>query len=309
MKILITEQQFQKLITERHSVSDKVKTLSDFIFDKIKEDLPNREMCRSIFDGIKVKEGSIVCDLFEIGPQFDNVQLHYTIYFPKDDIDIRLLNEKYLPQLNSSYDNETNELVIVTWIYKGEFAYDAESSVYHELTHLYQYRMGMEKRVSLYDAVIELQNNKKIPSYARYVGLAIYYTFPHEQDAFTHQYYALLKDGYDIKPTEFGYFKRFKDIYEILLDYQDNGFVLDAIKSLGFSISSFFQRLDYSLKRFQKKLTNACTLNYYEEKEEQISETVKFETDLKRRHRFYESNDNDMSEFDIKFIKERFYNI
>ena len=89
-----------------------------------------------------------------------------------------------------------------------------------------------------------------------YVALALYYTFPHEQDAFTHQFYK----GEDGRIENFEPFKNCKKAFEIVKNnYAENKEMQKAIHELGYSFKSYFKRLHFGIKRFEHKLLNVKT--------------------------------------------------
>ena len=138
---------------------------------------------------------------------------------------------------------------------------DFAENILHEITHLYQYGMGMKKRVNLYNDVIKLCGNTD--SIAQAVGRTVYYTFKHEQDAMVHQFYGNLLQT-----------KTNEDFENICEDNSEYGNALDYlyvvnnnkddakryIQQLGFSFEQYNKRIYFSYKRFKQKLYNAYIL-------------------------------------------------
>lgn len=196
---------------------------------------------------------------------------------------------------NSYADYDTSYLQIVSAYIGDIIMTDFAENILHEVTHLYQYGMGMKKRVNLYDAAVELcTNNNEI---AQAVGRTIYYMFKHEQDAMVHQFYGHLLQ---IEPH-----KNFEDIceehseYGNALDYlyivnNNNNEAKQYIKQLGFTLEDYNKRIYFGYKRFKQKLYNAFML-YNIEKHNDFN--------IKNESKTYELNLSKQIAFD-KLIKE-----
>ena len=139
---------------------------------------------------------------------------------------------------------------------------DFYETIYHELEHLYQYGMGMEKRKTLYEKTRELheRGNNDINGFD--VGLCCYFSFKHEQDAFVHQFYAQLfqntkNDDFENLIKFYQPYKTMLKAYNVLLKNRNNKSIMNAINYLGYSRSSFIKLVNYRWKRFKRKLLNA----------------------------------------------------
>lgn len=146
---------------------------------------------------------------------------------------------------NSEAEVETNTIKIVSAIIGNYPSDDFYPTIYHELEHLYQYGMGMEKRVGLYEKVRTLINRGRNDINGYYVGLCCYYAFKHDQDAFTHQFYAMIRRCNERKTFEeclngFQPYKTMNKAYDVLVNNQDNPKIMDAINYLGYSRKSLY---------------------------------------------------------------------
>lgn len=263
---------------EHKSISQDVVDISKHIINFIVSDAVKEKPSYSEKTGLKFKENDITCTLSKF--DMEDIHIYYLIYFIDNASDIRWLQKHY--DLNCSYDEETREMKIITYVVIDTFAEDFEESVIHETTHMFQYDKGMEKRKNLYDNCIELyQSSNTLESY---VGLLLYHTFPHEQDAFVHQFYQHLFDlNLDINDTtdynaiicnhsRYGELLKFKNI---ILKNLNNEDVLQAITNLGFNRITFKKRLLFSFSRFKKKLKNACEEYYIQKRKPTVESSMR----------------------------------
>ena len=159
---------------------------------------------------------------------------------------------------------------IVTGYYGEELDKDFYEAIMHELTHLYQYHIGLEKRVDLYDKAVRLTQTDDSTKWK--VGYAIYCTFPHEQDAFAHQFYQFLKSNenhrlsFEFFTGRFANYVHFIKSYDFIWKNKKDRTVIDAIKSLGYDPKDYFKRLYFGKQRFERKLRNAY--DYYQMNEQ-----------------------------------------
>lgn len=122
--------------------------------------------------------------------------------------------------------------------------------------------MGMQKKEDLYNKMRELINSGKSDINGYYVGLCCYYTFKHEQDAFVHQFYAMLRNIGSGKSFEkclnsFSPYKSMNYAYNVLVKNQDNPKIMSAINYLGYNRKRFIALVGYRFERLYNKLCNA----------------------------------------------------
>ena len=160
----------------------------------------------------------------------------------------------------SSSDFKHKKITIVSGIIGGYMIPDYMETIMHELNHLYEYGNGREKRTDLYEASIDLIKNGKTED-EKNVGRLIYMTFPHEIDAFVHQFYGFLLQN---KPDE-----PFEDLIEYTM-YKNMSYLMglldiksfdteigEIVNKLGLTWKSFKNRTSFALKKFKRKLFNA----------------------------------------------------
>lgn len=242
-----------QLLKEKKSISDIIVKLTKEIHDCIIDDMQNVEELFSTHERCLFKTNIFKLSFQDEFPFLNDVVLHYTIYLPYDIDQYYSLKEYGRVEQNSSYDSKTNQLNITTCFFDGNPTSDFSESIIHEITHMYQYNKGMNKRVDLYDKVVEMYNDIQNISRQR-VALALYYTFPHEQDAFTHQFYK--KGGNQSVETFFPYLTLKHEFLKLKQEYKNNKDIQSAIHELGFKCKDYFKRLHFSLKRFERKLQN-----------------------------------------------------
>ena len=243
------------LFTEEKSISRDIAKLAQDIENCIIEDLPNIDEEFNKYYQCLFKTNTFNLSFQDEFPFLEDVILKYVVYLVDDKDMYDFLTQKIRIDLNSSYDDLNNKLTIVTCFINGKPIADFSESIIHEITHMYQYNIGMDKKRSLYDTMVDmLSDGSNIDRY--YVALALYYTFPHEQDAFTHQFYK----GEDSNIENFEPFKNFNKAFEIVRNnYRTNKAMQNGIHELGYSFKSYFKRLHFGLKRFERKLNNVKT--------------------------------------------------
>lgn len=300
-------------IDETKSINSDIVNLSDLIADKILEQAPSKPRKISNITASIFVEGEFVQELYgEIG-KLDKLTIHYLLYSFDNEGEYNqwlrtILVNGEVKQYNSYSDYEDKYMQIVSAYINGVIMSDFAENILHEITHLYQYSLGMEKRKSLYDTAIELCTNKDETVQA--VGRTIYYTFKHEQDAMTHQFY-----GYLLQNKPNGSFEDVckKSEYENALNYlwivnHNKEKAKTLIREIGLTIEQYNKRVHYGYKRFKQKLYNAYLL-YKQEKntfslknesrtfEISLKGQVIFDTYLREARKKY----NDI-EFDIETI-------
>ena len=240
------------LFTEEKSISRDIAKLAKDIENCIIEDSQTMKSKYSTAYRRQFKTNTFMLSFQDDFPFLKDIKLTYIIYMANNEEEAETF-EKMGVTLNSSYDDATNEMEITSYFIKGRPSLDFSESIIHEITHMYQYNKGMDKRRNLYDLVVDMASDKT-NEYRRIVGLALYYTFPHEQDSFIHQFYTHSKDG---EIETFQPYKALSDLTAIIKNnYKTNKFTQDAIHELGYTFKQYFKRLHFGLKRFERKLNN-----------------------------------------------------
>lgn len=249
-------------LLEYKSISDDVADLAEYVGNAIINDAQSQVKTASEQTYQYFKENTFKIRVRNFLKGGDILTVNYIMYSVETEEGYNILVKGLGQKANSEADEETNTIKIVSAFIGDNVADDFYETIYHELEHLFQYGMGMIKRKTLYEKTKDLldRGNDDINGY--YVGLCCYFTFKHEQDAFVHQFYAQLR-----QKAKRGYFeeliKNFRPYqtmlkaYDVLLNNQDNIYIMNAINYLGYSRKKFINMVKYRCKRFETKMLNA----------------------------------------------------
>lgn len=303
-----------KHLFEEKGINNDVVTLSDLIADKILTDAPKRQKNISGVTGSVFVENTLDVNLCGEIKGIEKLKVHYILYLFDNMGEYSLWYRTSKPNdevyhYNSYSDYDKKEIQIVSAYIDGVIHTDFAESILHEITHLYQIGMGMEKRVRLYEKVIEMCQEKDDVAVA--VARTVYYTFKHEQDAMVHQFYANLLQN-----------KPFGNVENILLksEYGNALYFLEDVKTnkeeaakyikeLGFTVGQWNKRIHYGYKRFKQKLYNAYLLYTQQNNNFDIQKESKtFEINLRGKVIFDEYLREANKRYgDIKLMNESIY--
>lgn len=265
----------KNIILEYKSISDDVADLAEYVGNAIINDAKNQQKIASEQTYQYFKENTFKIRVKNFLKGNDILTVNYIMYFVETEEGYNILVKGLGQKANSEADEETNTIKIVSAFIGVNVADDFYEIIYHELEHLYQYGMGMIKRKTLYEKTKDLldRGNNDINGY--YVGLCCYFSFKHEQDAFVHQFYAKLhknmkRDNFENLANHFSPYKTMLKAYNVLLNNQDNSYIMNAINYLGYSKKKFINLVKYRCKRFQTKMLNAY--NRFMEETEKLNE-------------------------------------
>lgn len=188
----------------------------------------------------------------------DEITINYVLYIvdnikEHNDVFDKLYGDG---SANSSADYETKTLTIYSSIIAGYPSPDFLSDVTHELEHMYEYGKGMQKRVSLYDLTVECMKSDNENTVA--LAQLLYFTFPHEMDAYVHSFYAILsrndfdgtfEDGLKLFP-HYDHIVSLMGLFKSMHRSDANA----ALIPLGFDYVSFKKRIHFFFKKFKAKL-------------------------------------------------------
>lgn len=263
----------KQYVNEWKSINDEVKTLADTIVNvmwyKSENDKPI--MDRNLKIPFITGEFPLYMEtVFNDGKNhfgIEKINVYYRIYFMDS---IQQYNENYDNIGNSEYNSEENKIYIIDGLIEGNFNTSIVEQVYHELSHAFEYGMGMEKRADLYGKVSNVLKNGG-SEVEKAMCKMVYYTFPHEQDAFAHQFYAIL-DSNDVDDSfdDLLYqFNSYVDFHRSIITYtkavsNNDDAVRMALDYLGLSMEQFNKRYRFGKKRFERKLRNVYQRHIYE---------------------------------------------
>lgn len=250
----------KKIILEAKSISDVVVKLTDIVSKGIISDASKQKMKRSEQTDVNFIENEFQIKIDGYLKNDDILTVHYIMYCLETQREYYILLPKLGNIANSEADSETNTIRIVSAFIGDGVSEDFYETISHELEHLYQYGEGMKKREGLYDRVVSLVNSKD--KYSKYVGLCCYYSFKHEQDAFVHQFYTFLQKSnrcysFDNFLNRFQPYQMMNEVYDFVINNQNDSNLMKAINELGFSRKKFINLIYYRINRFDTKLYNA----------------------------------------------------
>lgn len=314
-----------KYITEWKSVSDDVIRLSEYISNAVLEDIEKCNQKIKKVDGINYI--LFYSNQFKLKlPQFNNIEnkiikVNYTFYDVKNEFDKTFLNRINV-SLNSEWNESNDTMILVGILENGIIPKQFLEDITHEVEHMFQYSMGMNKREMLYDKMVDIIKNNTSNKYKYFVALALYYTFKHEQDSFTQQFYKFLNNNKDkIKDFDnalesFDIYNNIENAYYAAYDLYDNKESIETMNELGYSRRDYYKRLNFSYKRLIKKFENAYVRFSFEKSQR----SLKGESIIKNRihkmsklielsegNSIKEKLDNLLTEDLPQYIK-RFYN-
>lgn len=270
MKYIKNVRQMKKIILEAKSISDAVVKLSKIVSDGIINDSSKQKAKRSKLTDVDFIENEFQIKIGGYLRNNDILTVHYIMYYLETQREYYILLPKLGKSANSEADSETNTIKIVSAFIGNGVSEDFYETISHELEHLYQYGKGMQKREGLYDRAVSMINSKN--KYSKYVGLCCYYSFKHEQDAFVHQFYTFLHKSdkqvsFEDYLDGFHPYQMLNEVYDFVINNQDNREVMNSINELGFTRKKFINLIYYRIKRFDTKLYNAyCRYNNDTEK-------------------------------------------
>ena len=277
---------FKQYIHEEKSISEDVKLLADYIGKMIFKDSMNVDQKLSSIREIPFIENEFMININDglrgLPNNFgiDTISVRYILY--NCDNKQEYYQKVYSYGINSEASFEERKIIIVSGMIKGYILPDFIDDIYHELTHLLQYGMGMEKRVDLYNAVQNMlkTTNDKVEEAVLKI---VYMSFKHEQDAFAHEFYSSLRRKKEnksfedtVNETEYGFYKKLRTTYFYGKTFERN--IIDNVLSkLGMTIEQFEKRMNYGASRLKAKLKKAYEKYLIDTK----SNNLKVETVLK----------------------------
>lgn len=256
----------KQYVNEWKSINDSTKKLSEYISKmiwNISSEQTDMKLDRVLYVPFLSGEFDINLNDILVDNAFgiDSLNVVYYLYFYDD---VYRYNKDYAKIGNSSYDNDTNTLTVKGGIIEGCFNFLITQEIWHELNHAFEYGNGLHKREELYSIVSKVMTNNQSSEIEKIVSRLLYYTFPHEQDAFVHQFYGLLSsqgirgkfDELIMKYTHYSSFITDKSRYSILKKDNKNN-VKEVIQEFGMKIPQFEKRIHFAKKRLYRKLRSA----------------------------------------------------
>lgn len=248
-------------INEELSISNNVIKITDIIVNKSLTILPKLKL-ESSEKYRYFKQTDFDISTENLIPNTSVLHINLFAYYFDDKEDYIKHKSSINTNCISNFENKSIGLRLV--MINGEPNEEFNSSIQHEVNHIYQYANGATKNEDLYDRVTKVANNKQFGYNDRIIALALYFTFTTEQDAFTNQYFAFLKQnkvGYDDIFCDFpedkgNPYNYFLDLYNAICDININEAHL--IKLFGITKKQLYLRLNNADKRIRNKLMKAA---------------------------------------------------
>lgn len=255
----------EKLLFERWSYSDEIDVTMDYIYNELSKVL-NRSETHKIEEGIWLKRGSIEnLTIFNIsGIKFD----YYVYVCSNDEMCEYILKEGYS---ENNYDETDKELVVTFYTVNGQLIEEpSNKNLSHELEHILQISKGSQKNknyktliTGAYNLASNIIANGGVNVFEEIIAWLIYYSNPHEQDAFMNEYYQDLRNHKqyinDENSTTYFRLKDYKHKANIFKNNVNNEKLLNALsryRLYGYTIRTFDVMIDKGLHRFEKKMNN-----------------------------------------------------
>lgn len=248
-------------LNEELSVANNVIKVTEMIADKSLSLLPRLNLESS--ERLRFfKQTQFDINVNDLIPNTDVLHIDLFAYWFDDEADY----ERHRLTLNTNClsDFETQSIGLRLVCVNGKPNDEFYSSIQHEVNHIYQYANGASKNKTLYDKVVKIANNERNPREDRFVANALYLTFTTEQDSFTNQYFAYLKQNKvpydnifcDFPEDDGNPYNKFLDIYE-LIDW-NNLSDKHLFKLFGINKKQLRLRLYNADKRIRNKLMKAA---------------------------------------------------
>lgn len=264
------------LVVEKKGISDEVDKLANDVIEQIWNDSLSKQRMFSPRTKLYYVDGSFKLDGFD-----GELSVNYVLYF-FDTIESYNSNIDLMHD-SSSFDDETKTMRVSTGLIDGELTYAIYEEVYHELLHYFEYSKGMTKNVDLYNKVSDFITKSVKPENDILLNVAklVYYSFPHEQDAFAHQFYGFLKkmrptDEFQVLLYNASMFRALDYSYMVfkhgLADNRKN--IITLLLHFGMNLESFKKRIHFGRKRLEKKLKQVYNRYKEEAKERTLPESL-----------------------------------
>lgn len=257
------------LITERWSYSDEMDAALDLVYDKILEyNKGGNSEYHKIDYGVGLYKG--ICkdlSIFGIG----GITLVFYMYECLDDKTCEYIIRNGYSENN--YDEVDKVLSVTVYTVLGNLIENiSNKNVSHELEHILQVSKGRQNCINYRsltggayelasDVIREIGNNNK--DFDSVIAWLIYYSNPHEQDAFMNEYYQdlstmsqFINDKNSETHIRYNDYSNKIDIFKRNIDNSELIKSVGYYKRYGYNIRNMGLMIDKGLKRFGKKMRN-----------------------------------------------------
>lgn len=249
-------------LNEEMSISNNVVDVTDMIMKSCLDNLEKLPLKSSNDFNRYFKEGEFDVNVNGIIPNMSIIHIKLFCYIFRNNEEYISHNKTINTNCLADYDTQTIELRLV--LINGKQNNEFQSSIQHEVNHIFQYANGASKNETLYDKIVKVSSNPKANYKEKMLAYILYLTFKTEQDSFANQYYAYLKqnnvqwDGvYDYFPDDDGNpYSNFLDAYDVISKMNIND---EEISNLfGISKKQFLLLISKADKRMRNKMMKAA---------------------------------------------------
>ena len=250
-------------INEELSISNNVIDVTKKIMKGCLDNLEKLPLRSSNDFNRYFKECEFDVDVNGLIPNTLSIHIKLFCYIFRNDEEYNSYKNTLNTNCLADYDARTIELRLV--LINGAPNDEFQSSIQHEVNHIFQYANGASKNETLYDRIVKVSSNQNSNYKEKMLAYMLYLTFKTEQDSFTNQYYAYLKQNnvkwdevYDYFPDDDGNpYSNFLDTYDAILRMN----VTDSeIRNLfGINKKHFFLRVSNADKRMRNKMMKAAS--------------------------------------------------
>lgn len=249
-------------LNEEMSISSNVVDATDMVMKSCLDNLEKLPLKSSNDFNRYFKEGEFDVNVNGLIPNMPIIHIKLFCYIFRNNEEYISHNKTINTNCLADYDTQTIELRLV--LINGKPNNEFQSSIQHEVNHIFQYANGASKNETLYDKIVKVSSNPKANYKEKMLAYILYLTFKTEQDSFANQYYAYLKQNniqwdavYDYFPDDDGNpYSNFLDAYDVISKMNIND---EEISNLfGISKKQFLLLISKADKRMRNKMMKAA---------------------------------------------------
>lgn len=195
-------------------------------------------------------------------PNTDKLHINLFCYCFRNNDEYQSYKNTINTNCMADFETRTIELRLVT--IDGVPNEEFDSSIQHEVNHIFQYSNGASKNEDLYNRIVSVSNDNSSSYQDKIISYILYLSFKTEQDSFVNQYYAYLKQNnvdwdsvYDYFPDdEQNPYSNFLDVYDTISNMNITDEYLQ--NKFGLNKKQFLIRIDKTDKRMRNKMMKAA---------------------------------------------------
>lgn len=249
-------------IYEELSISDNVLEITKIIRNECLTHLEKAKMKSSNDFNRFFKNVEFNISTNGLIPNTDKLHINIFCYCFRNNDEYQSHKNTINTNCMADFETRTIELRLVT--IDGVPNEEFDSSIQHEVNHIFQYSNGASKNEELYNRIVNVSNDNFSSYQDKIISYILYLSFKTEQDSFVNQYYAYLKQNnvdwdsvYDYFPDdEQNPYSNFLDAYDIISNMNITDEYLQ--NKFGLNKKQFLIRIDKTDKRMRNKMMKAA---------------------------------------------------